>query len=54
MKQITGASNPDSREILRAEIARTRVMAEELGGDAEIERALTYWQGVLDGADAIA
>ena len=37
----------NSKEILRTEIARTRAMAEELGGDSELEQAAAYWEGVV-------
>lgn len=56
MEQITGASDrtPNSKEILRGEIARTRALAESLGGDGELEQAAAYWQGALDASEVEA
>ena len=44
----------ESKEILRAEIARSRALAKSLGGDAELEQTAAYWQGVVDASELLS
>ena len=49
MEQIT-----DSKDVLRVKIARTRALAESLGGDSELEQAAAYWEAPLMASEATA